>query len=223
MLSSPPHYLSRHAWLGFINGHLATKLLLWQCDTRLQQPPKLHISLNMTDKLPPNLLALFAARPPLRYLPPNDIPPEARKTANIDGVAQYLPQLKEEFGDYKPTESWVEMKDRTRLEKEAHQKWLMGEGFKQLYNPKEDKNIRGDPYRTLFVSRLSYDTEVKDLEREFSRFGPLERVRLPVNTGESNPKKKGKPLGYAFIVYERERDMKGKPSPAFTDDPQRLW
>lgn len=202
---------------------MATKLLLWQCDTRLQQPPKLHISLNMTDKLPPNLLALFAARPPLRYLPPNDIPPQARKTANIDGVAQYLPQLKEEFGDYKPTESWVEMKDRTRLEKEAHQKWLMGEGFKQLYNPKEDKNIRGDPYRTLFVSRLSYDTEVKDLEREFSRFGPLERVRLPVNTGESNPKKKGKPLGYAFIVYERERDMKGKPSPAFTDDPQRLW
>lgn len=165
----------------------------------------------MTAHLPHNLLQLFAPRPPLRYLPPNDHAPEDRKTKHIDGVAQYLPQLKEEFGDYKPTESWLEKKDRERLEKDAHQKWYLDEGFKQLFNPKEDKNIRGDPYKTLFVSRLSYDTDTKDLEREFGRFGPIERVRVPLNTGEKNPKKKGKPLGYAFIVFERERDMKGKP------------
>lgn len=42
--------------------------------------------------------------------------------------------------------------------------------------PAEDPNIRGDAFKTLFVSRLSYDTEVKDLEREFGRFGPIERV-----------------------------------------------
>ena len=42
--------------------------------------------------------------------------------------------------------------------------------------PQEDPNIRGDPFRTLFVSRLSYDVEPKDLEREFGRFGPIERV-----------------------------------------------
>jgi len=29
----------------------------------------------------------------------------------------------------------------------------------------------------LFVARLSYDTTEKDLEREFGRFGPIERVR----------------------------------------------
>lgn len=165
----------------------------------------------MTAQLPHNLLQLFAPRPPLRYLPPNDYAPEDRKTTRIDGVAQFLPQLNEEFGDYKPTESWLEMKDRTRLEKEAHNKWYLEDGFKELYNPKEDKNIRGDPYKTLFVSRLSYDTDTKDLEREFGRFGPIERVRVPLDSGEKNPKKKGKPLGYAFIVFERERDMKGKP------------
>lgn len=47
-------------------------------------------------------------------------------------------------------------------------------------NPNEDPQIRGDPFRTLFVSRLSYDVKESDLEREFGRFGPIERVRLAI-------------------------------------------
>jgi hypothetical protein len=43
--------------------------------------------------------------------------------------------------------------------------------------PHEDPNVIGDPLKTLFVSRLSFNTEVKDLEREFGRYGPIERVR----------------------------------------------
>jgi U1 small nuclear ribonucleoprotein len=44
--------------------------------------------------------------------------------------------------------------------------------------PQEEGKKRGygDAYKTLFVARLSYDTEVKDLEKEFGRFGPIERV-----------------------------------------------
>lgn len=42
--------------------------------------------------------------------------------------------------------------------------------------PADDPNVKGDPFRTLFVARLSYDVESKDLEREFGRFGPIERV-----------------------------------------------
>ena len=42
--------------------------------------------------------------------------------------------------------------------------------------PDSDQQARGDPYCTLFVSRLSYDTTEHDLEREFNRFGPIERV-----------------------------------------------
>lgn len=34
-------------------------------------------------------------------------------------------------------------------------------------------------------------------------YGPLERIRLVRN-------KDGKSRGYAFLVYERERDMKGE-------------
>ena len=46
-----------------------------------------------------------------------------------------------------------------------------------LDRPTEDPNIRGDALKTLFVGRLSYDTKESDLEREFGRFGPIERVR----------------------------------------------
>ena len=43
-------------------------------------------------------------------------------------------------------------------------------------NPNEDPNIRGDAFKTLIVARLSYEADERDLEREFGRFGPIERV-----------------------------------------------
>ncbi|KAF1815803.1 hypothetical protein P152DRAFT_196897 [Eremomyces bilateralis CBS 781.70] len=172
----------------------------------------------MTDKLPPNLLALFAPRPPLRYMPPSDRAPEERKTATIVGVAAFLPALKEKEAQEdksKYTESWLEKKERVKLEKEKKREYIIN-GAVKLYKPSDDPNIRGDPFKTLFVSRLSYDTEVKDLEREFGRFGPIERIRLVQDTHESEKKgskSKKKNRGYAFIVYEKERDMKGTSSP----------
>lgn len=74
----------------------------------------------MTDKLPPNLLALFAPRPPLRWVDAPDYAPEKRRTAAIDGVAAFLPDLKhyKETDDSKPTESWLEARDRKKLEKQ---------------------------------------------------------------------------------------------------------
>lgn len=175
----------------------------------------------MTDKLPPNLLALFAPRPGLRYLPPADHAPEERKTAHITGVAAFLPALHEEPVPYHPTESWLEARDRRTLEKQAHQTYITStDGSKELYKPTEDANIRGDAFKTLFVARLSYETDVKDLEREFGRFGPIERIRIVTDSGEGlksnvtnggavGKNRKGKSRGYAFVVFEREKDMKG--------------
>ncbi len=87
----------------------------------------------MTDKLPPNLLALFAPRPALRYLPPSDHAPEDRKTNNIGSVAQFLTRVKEEGinedVEYHPTESWLQRKDRLKMEKKERQQKLVTEGF----------------------------------------------------------------------------------------------
>jgi len=132
----------------------------------------------MTHKLPPNLLALFSARPVLRYLPPNDHAPEERKTNNIGGIAQFLPALevyKEEV-EYTPTESWLQRKERVKAEKRDRARKALEEGEER--KPGNDPNVRGDAFKTLFVARLSYETREGDLEREFGRFGPIERVCL---------------------------------------------
>ena len=167
----------------------------------------------MTDKLPPNLLALFAPRPPLRWVPPSDHAPEERMTATISGIAAFLPQLQEykETDKYKPTESWLQKQDRIKLEKKLNQEKLLKEGplscegdpicfdlpfpppirlpdiashvlqdvltsLVPIDKPQEDQNIRGDAFKTLIVARLSYDASEQDLESEFGRFGPIERV-----------------------------------------------
>ncbi|EER38783.1 U1 small nuclear ribonucleoprotein [Histoplasma capsulatum var. duboisii H88] len=163
----------------------------------------------MTDKLPPNLLALFAPRPPLRYIPPSDRAPDDIKPSNIGGVAQFLDELRkyDEEVPYNATESWLQRKARLKEEKKLNIERHLTEGLKE-YNPNNDPQVRGDAFKTLFVSRLSYDVTEADLEREFGRFGPIERIRIVVDT--HNPKKNAKKphRGYAFIVYEREQDMK---------------
>ena len=83
----------------------------------------------MTDKLPPNLLALFAPRPPLRWVPPPDFPPEERRTAPVGGVADFLPALAayKDADGYIPTESWLQARDRKKLEKKAEVEKMLTE------------------------------------------------------------------------------------------------
>ncbi|KAL1302886.1 hypothetical protein AAFC00_003213 [Neodothiora populina] len=163
----------------------------------------------MTDKLPPQLLQLFAPRPALRYLPPSDHAPEDRRTHKIEGVAQFLQHVKEEAWDdhYQPTESWLQRKDRERLETLEAARYRTAEGYKNDYNPREDPNIKGDPLKTLFVGRLNYNIDKRDLEREFGRYGPIADIRIVGDERSSDPKKQ-KNKGYAFIVFERDSDMK---------------
>ena len=49
----------------------------------------------MTDKLPPNLLKLFAPRPPLPYARPVDKDADRVTKKNVNGVGTLLAQLKE--------------------------------------------------------------------------------------------------------------------------------
>ena len=164
----------------------------------------------MTDKLPPNLLALFQPRPPLRFYAPLDSAPEERgvKQSQLSGLAAFLPQLDEykENDYYEPTESWLQKRDREQLEKKMRQLEIEKPDF-QGYKPNDDPKIKGDAVKTLFVGRLSFDAREADLEREFGRFGPIERIRIVKD--ETTPKPKKPHKGYAFIVYEREKDTRG--------------
>ncbi|ODQ67711.1 RNA-binding domain-containing protein, partial [Nadsonia fulvescens var. elongata DSM 6958] len=152
-------------------------------------------------KLPPTLADLFKPRPPLKYAKPLDYDPSLRRTHHILGVSQFLDILNKPDPDYRPTETWLEQKAREkRVKQEVHEAALK-EATEQ-WNPANDPQVRGDPYKTLFISRLSYEVNEQDLEKEFVRFGPIERVRV-VRDNET-----GKSSGYAFIVFERERDLK---------------
>ena len=134
----------------------------------------------MTDKLPPQLLALFQPRPNVRYIPPQDDSPEEKgtKQSQLGGVADFLPQLEvyKQEDEYHPTESWLQRKLRIKAEKLARQQQMENEDFDE-FNPESDPKIKGDAIKTLFVGRLSYDVRESDLEREFSKYGPIERVR----------------------------------------------
>ncbi|KAF2762695.1 RNA-binding domain-containing protein [Pseudovirgaria hyperparasitica] len=163
----------------------------------------------MTAQLPPNLLALFAPRPPLRYAPHMDYAPQDRHSSKVTGVAGYLEALKNYDDGYKPTESWQQRRDRIKYEKKEKHEKTMAEG-KDGYDPANDPNVRGDAFKTLFVGRISYDTEPRDLQKEFGRFGPIERIRIVTDTraGEKKASRVKKNRGYAFILFEREKDMK---------------
>ncbi|KAJ1035622.1 hypothetical protein NDA18_000399 [Ustilago nuda] len=86
--------------------------------------------------------------------------------------------------------------EKSRAEKAA----IKTKGL-ETYKPNQNANATADPYKTLFLARLSYDTTEKDLHRQFEVYGPIQQVTLIRN-------KQGKSRGYAFIAYESERDMK---------------
>lgn len=138
MRSRRPYYFATVTWKpqgsgsrsNFARHSLRFEHLLTFNNLIYNRPRGLKTTTTMTDKLPPNLLALFAPRPPLRWVPPSDHAPEERKTAHVSGIAALLPQLQEykENDDYTPTESWLQRKDRVKLEKKQRQQKLLKEG-----------------------------------------------------------------------------------------------
>ena len=69
------------------------------------------------------------------------------------------------------------------------------------WDPAHDQKVEGDPFRTLFVSRLSYDVNEKRLKKEFEEFGPIRNIKIVRNST-------GKSRGYAFIEFDHKTDMK---------------
>lgn len=97
---------------------------------------------------------------------------------------------------------------------------LEGDGSELIVDhPQDDAQAIGDPYKTLFLSRLvrealaslalkklilqSKKVTEADLRHEFEMYGAIERIRMVKDL-------KGKSKSYAFIVFERERDMKSR-------------
>ncbi|CAK9785430.1 RNA-binding domain-containing protein [Cutaneotrichosporon oleaginosum] len=195
----------------------------------------------MTALLPPNLLRLFAPRPPVPYLKPlakDDRDRGPDRLAGISGVVKRLREEaeekaykdglegkpteaegKEETGDEAAAKMDVDEKPKRkkdpiaaagvigqeavkmRREARAKRQAAYKKDAEASWDPTHDPKVMGDPYKTLFISRLSSKATEADLRHEFEMYGHIERIVIVRD-------RKGKSRNYAFIVYERERDMK---------------
>lgn len=107
----------------------------------------------MTALLPPNLLRLFAPRPPIKYLPPCDKDFNQRRRPVYNGLAQYLEQCADHDQDFVATETVRDIIARKKREKlERAEKKLRTQ--MASWDPLSDPNLKSDPYKTLFVAGL---------------------------------------------------------------------
>ncbi|OWF50588.1 U1 small nuclear ribonucleoprotein 70 kDa-like [Mizuhopecten yessoensis] len=156
----------------------------------------------MTAFLPPNLLALFAARDPITYLPPADKQSHEKKRVPYGGVAVFLNEFEDPKDTPPPTrvETKDERKERKRKERAEQIAYKLEQDL-ALWDPSNNPGSTGDPYKSLFVARINFDTSESKLRREFEVYGPIRKICMLTD------KVSGKPRGYAFIEYEHERDM----------------
>lgn len=156
----------------------------------------------MTQYLPPNLLALFAPRDPIPYLPPVDKLTWEKPTDGYSGVASFITRFEDPKDTPPPTrvETREERLERKRREKAEQMQYKLEQEI-ALWDPHNNEAATSDPYKSLFVSRINYDTSESKLRREFEIYGPIKKIVMIHNV------KTGKPRGYAFIEYEHERDM----------------
>merc|ERR1712176_1250346 len=93
-----------------------------------------------------------------------------------------------------------EIHDEKRVVKTKKHKEVM-KGKIEQWDPQALVEGTTDPFKTLFVARISLDVTERKLVKEYSRFGPISKcVMIMDNEGE--------PRGYAFLEFEKESDMR---------------
>ncbi|CAH8479434.1 unnamed protein product [Dicrocoelium dendriticum] len=155
----------------------------------------------MTQFLPPNLLALFAPRDPIPFLPPIEKHAHHRKLP-YTGVAQFLGEFEDPSETPAPVriETREERKERKRRGKQEQANYKLEQDL-ALWNPKKNPSATSNPYNTMFVARMNYDTSESKLRRECEMYGRVLQIVMVKNQIT------GKPRGYAFVEFEHEREM----------------
>lgn len=189
---------------------------------RLQE----SVNTNHITGLPPQLLHLFRPRDPPRFIQPLQKKPHKLpysgvghlvKEFSAPGDSEYQSGVTSDRPPEPPRRlyanrefdaqarldapSKLEHRISRVLEKDETRRSALQAAL-ESYDPNKDPNIEGDPFKTLFIGRLSYDVTERKLKREFEEYGPIKRVRIVHDRNSAKPK------GYAFIEYEHASDMK---------------
>ncbi|CAD1474078.1 unnamed protein product, partial [Heterotrigona itama] len=109
----------------------------------------------MTQFLPPNLLALFAPRDPIPYLPPVSKLPHEKKNGGYIGVGGFLKYFEEPKDTPPPVrvETREERLERRRRERAEQVAYKLEQEI-AVWDPAGIPNVTADPFKTLFVARI---------------------------------------------------------------------
>ncbi|KAJ2539190.1 hypothetical protein EV175_006375 [Coemansia sp. RSA 1933] len=153
----------------------------------------------MTSRLPTDLLRLFTPRPPLKHVEPVDCPPDDKPKPKLDGISKYVSELTS-GPKGEPFETQKQQKERLKRERRIQARDNIVRGL-STWDPNLNLQATQDPYKTIIVARLNYDTTEKQLRDEFGGFGGIVAIKM-ANDMEGNF------CGYAFIEFEHEADMR---------------
>jgi U1 small nuclear ribonucleoprotein len=120
------------------------------------------------------------------------------------GIAQFVKYFEDPKTEPPPPPTPVLTKEERRAKKRKERLEQEMEKIREQlksWDPYSNPKATDDAFKTLFVGRISYKTTEHKLKREFEQYGPIRSVRMVYDLD-------GKPRGYAFIEYERERDMR---------------
>jgi U1 small nuclear ribonucleoprotein len=155
------------------------------------------------------LLVMFRPRPALEHRPPQKLP---RMKSPLAGIASYVshfdssPEKVDAGSQPSPVVKVPDRKERKVLARKAKADKCEA-AHKDALATRDPKNIEGatgDPYHTLFISRLKYETTEDDLRHHFGKYGKIESVKLIRD--KEDPEKKS--VGYAFLEFSSSREMK---------------
>ncbi|EME26578.1 U1 small nuclear ribonucleoprotein 70 kDa [Galdieria sulphuraria] len=157
-------------------------------------------------QMPEAVMELFRPREPLPYIPP----PKKRKLRPLVGVAPLLDQISQ-YKQQVNRPRWEENGEtfetpamrRERKRKEKREKFLQWkQKLWEQYSPPSEPNATSDAQKTLFIARLKPETTQLKLQAELEAFGKVKEIKLPIS------QKTGLPKGYAFVEFQKERDMR---------------
>ncbi|ANQ09010.1 U1 small nuclear ribonucleoprotein [Plasmodium coatneyi] len=146
--------------------------------------------------MPPHILILFQARPPLSFHKPI----QKKKHEPYSGISEYVNL----FEDKEPPpkiklENAKERKERKKKEKITYNELMLKE-LRKNYDPFKNEDLTEDPKKTIFIGRLSYDVNEKKLKKEFEVYGKIKKVKIIYD-------KNFKPKGYGFIEFEHTKSF----------------
>jgi U1 small nuclear ribonucleoprotein 70kDa len=102
-----------------------------------------------THLLPPNLLKLFAPRPPLNYARPLDRDIDRVHAKKVDGVAALLSRLKEEKEDATVAQGAEQGSNAPEMEEGEEPTFTLAEEVKREMRREERKRAKQEKFKVL--------------------------------------------------------------------------